>query len=104
INQLRYRPGDPKSAVAMSHEALPQSFKVINALTKQAVLDGATKSIAGRWGQFDHHAELEFSGLSKPGRYFVQVGDAQSPPFEIRATVYAELPDQLLEFMREQRC
>ena len=34
----------------------------------------------------------------------MRLGDAESFPFTIGAGVYAELPDELLEFMREQRC
>jgi endoglucanase len=34
----------------------------------------------------------------------VRFGDMKSPTFRIAASVYAELPDQLLEFMRQQRC
>src|SRR5438876_795779 len=70
VNQLGYRPLDPKSGVAFSHEALPQRFTVVDAITQQIVFEGATKGIAGQWGQFDHHAELDFSAWQKPGKYF----------------------------------
>ena len=67
-------------------------------------IQGAAKSVSGRWAQFDHHAELDFSTLRKTGTYLVEVEGTQSPQFEIGINVYAELPDELLEFMREQRC
>jgi len=104
INQLGYRPLDPKSAVAFSREALPQRFIVIDAVTQQVVFEGATKRIAGQWGQFDRHAELDFSAWQKPGKYFVRIGEATSLPFEISNSAYRDVPDELLEFMREQRC
>src|SRR5260370_28194632 len=104
INQLGYRPREPKSAVAFSSEVLPGRFAVINAITQQVVFDGATALVAGRWGQFDHHAELNFSAWQKPGKYFVRIGEATSLPFEISNSAYRDTPDELLEFMREQRC
>src|SRR5437667_869585 len=104
INQLGYRPQDPKSALAFSRESLPQRFNVIDADTRQTAFVGPAKPIAGRWGQVDFHAELDFSALRKPGRYFVQIGNGQSQSFEIGPAVYRNLPDELLEFMREQRC
>src|SRR5205085_5302572 len=63
-----------------------------------------TKSIAGSWGEFDHHAELDFSSLNPEGTYIIDVGGTRSHQFKISHTVNAELPDQLLDFMRQQRC
>src|SRR5712691_10586632 len=45
INQLGYRPLDPKSAVAFSREALPLGFTVIDAVTQQVVFEGTAKRI-----------------------------------------------------------
>ena len=104
VNQLGYRPADPKSAIALGHEPLPQKFVVIDAVTGRIVFEGVAKPVSGRWGQFDYHADLDFSPLQRSGKYSVRLGDAHSSQFEISATVYTELPDQLLEFMREQRC
>jgi len=104
VNQLGYRPLDPKSGVAFSREALPENFAVIDSVTEKVVFDGPTKPIDSRWGQFDHHAELDFSAWQKPGKYFVRIGDATSLPFEISNSAYRDVPDELLEFMREQRC
>src|SRR5207237_10545303 len=39
INQLGYRPLDPKSAVAFSRAVLPQRFTVIDAGTQQVVFE-----------------------------------------------------------------
>ncbi len=104
VNQLGYQPRDLKSAVAFSRETLPERFTVIDAVTQQIVFEGATKRIAGHWGEFDHQAELDFSAWQKPGKYFVRIGEATSLPFEISNSAYRDVPDELLEFMREQRC
>ncbi len=104
VNQLGYLPGDAKLAVAMGGAALPQTFSVVDADSGQVVFTGAAKPIAGAWGQFIHHAELDFSVLTRPGHYAVQLGPARSIRFAINASIYEDLPDQLLEFMRQQRC
>ncbi len=104
-NQVGYGLRDAKIAIGFSKSALPKTFSVLDADTRRIAFDGKAKSVAGvTWGQFEHHAELDFTKFSKPGRYVLRVGDAQSFPFTIGTGVYAGLPDQLLEFMRQQRC
>ncbi|MGI9068100.1 MAG: glycoside hydrolase family 9 protein [Pyrinomonadaceae bacterium] len=103
INQLGFAPRDVKTAVALSRAPLPEAFRVMNAATNEVVFAGQTVSIPGGWGQFDHHAELNFSALQKEGTYSIQLG-ASRTQFKISSQLYAEVPDQLLEFMRQQRC
>ncbi len=104
INQLGYMPQDSKVAIALAGEPLPQKFDLIEVDTKQVVFTGASKPIKGRWGQFTYHAELDFTPWRKFGKYFLRVENARSPVFEIRPSTYSNLPDTLLEFMRQQRC
>ena len=118
VNQLGFRPRDVKVAIAFARLPLPRTFLLVNAKTKEVAFTGRTTSISGVWGQFDHHGELNFTALQKPGLYFIQlvndvpaIKTTQSTGVEIRSTefhisdrLYAELPDQLLEFMRQQRC
>ncbi len=104
-NQVGYQPQDTKIGIAFSEAALPDSFAVVRAGSGIAAFQGKTKPVTGvRWGRFENDAELDFSALRAPGRYFLRVGDSKSLPFAISAGAYRELPDQLLEFMREQRC
>ncbi|MEX0611368.1 MAG: glycoside hydrolase family 9 protein [Pirellulales bacterium] len=104
VNLFGYRPGDVKVAIALGRGALPQRFEVIDAATQRTAFKGDAQPIAESWGDFAHHAELDFSALDRDGEYIIRIGDAESPRFSIRGSVYAELPDQLLEFMRQQRC
>jgi peptidoglycan/xylan/chitin deacetylase (PgdA/CDA1 family) len=104
-NQLGYRPGDAKIAIAFSVSRMPDSFTVVGVDTGTAVFQGRARPVTGlKWGQFENHVELDFSSLKTPGRYELRVGESTSLPFTIRAAVYDELPGQLMEFMREQRC
>jgi endoglucanase len=104
-NQLGYRPGDAKIAMALSQAPLPTSFTVVTAETGKPQFEGRTRPVTdAKWGKLDYHAELDFSGFGKPGQYVLKLGEAKSLPFTISPTVYDALPSQLLEFMREQRC
>jgi endoglucanase len=104
INQIGYGSSDMKIAAAFGDALLPQTFTVRDAKTRLTVFEGATKVLTGRWGLFSYFAELDFSIFQNPGRYYLLVGPSESPQFTIGASVYAELPDQMLEFMRQQRC
>ncbi len=104
-NQLGYGPHDAKIAVAFSKSALPAVFSVVEADSQKVAFKGKAKPVTGaRWGQFENHAELDFGKLTKPGRYVISVGEAKSPPFAIGGEAYRALPDDLLDFMRQQRC
>jgi hypothetical protein len=104
-NQLGYGPRAAKLAIAFSTVPVPQSFSVVEADSQQVVFESKVTHVTGvRWGQFENHAELDFTKLTNPGRYVVRVGNAQSLPFAIAGDTYRTLPDDLLDFMRQQRC
>src|SRR6266478_5102276 len=67
INQAGYLPAEAKIAHAQARTPLPEKFSIVNRVTGQIAFAGPAKIVAGRWGQFDHHAELDFSALKKPG-------------------------------------
>ncbi len=104
-SQIGYLPRDSKLAVAFAAQIVPQEFQVLDAETGRPVWEGQSRPIpGGSWAKFQAHAELDFSALDQPGRYFLRMGTAQSHPFRIGDDVFRDLPDVLLEFMRQQRC
>lgn len=103
-NQLGYRTGDAKVAVAFSNSSFINQFQLVEAQSGKEAFTGTHKPVNGAWGRHSHHAELDFSEFKKPGKYVLQIGAYRSLPFEIRNSVYTDLPDKLLEFMRQQRC
>jgi hypothetical protein len=103
-NQLGFRPGDDKIAIAFSAGPLPRQFEVVRVADQKVVFHAGGQAVEEPWGEFKHHGELRFSQVREPGRYELRMGEARSLPFEIGERVYAELPGQLLEFMRQQRC
>src|SRR5262249_44114249 len=56
------------------------------------------------WGQFENHAELDFSLLRSPGQYVLKMGGWGSLPVRVGNSPYPALVGPMLEFMREQRC
>lgn len=105
VNQVGYRPSDTKSAIAFSDNKISNTFELREAAAQTLVFAGHPVSLASsNWGHFNHHSRLDFSLVVKPGRYVLKMGNYSSQQFSIGAEVYRELPDELLEFMREQRC
>jgi hypothetical protein len=90
--------------MVFGHESLPATFRVVSASTGATVLTGTVKPVTGSWGEFEHHAELDFSTLKSGGTYIIEIGSERSPQFKISRTINTGVPDQLLDFMRQQRC
>jgi len=103
INQLGYIPTGPKIAVACSLEPV--------SITTFTIQDGEGRQIGGRRkatpsGSFAACVSthrLDFSDLSKPGRYTIIAGGAASPPVIIDPGAYRGAADSLLVYMRQQR-
>lgn len=103
-NQVGYVPAGPKIGIAFSSAALPATFKVVAAGSQRVCYAGQTVQIQQPWGKFEHHAELDFSRVRRPGTYALCVGTNTSLPFTIGERVYDALAPELLGFMRQQRC
>lgn len=104
VNQVGYQPSGPKIAMTFSRQRLPHTFSIVESKSDQVVFDGALKPVEGKWAEFDQHAEIDFTAFTRPGRYVIRVGSSQSPRFDISEAAFSALPDQMLEFMRQQRC
>ena len=96
-NQIGYRISDPKIAVLASETPLKGAFTV-------GEFSSDIGPDAGPWGAIPHHYRLDFTSLTKPGRYSVTFGETKSLPFAIGDDAFRDVPDKLLYFMRLQRC
>ena len=103
-NQVGYSPSAPKIALAFATADLPRRFTIVVADSGKPVFEWSTRTVAASWGRWSNHVELEFSKLRQPGLYQVALGDTRSLPFRIDAKSERALSDELLEFMRQQRC
>ena len=104
VNQIGYLENDIKVAVWISKENKTiDQFSLIDSDTKKTIYTGDTKK-SGIYGAFASTYRLDFSAVTKPGTYYVQVNDTQSPAFKIGNNVYDNATDIPLKYMRQQRC
>ncbi len=103
VDQLGYRPGDPKLALV---PAQPPGFAVRDAASGAVVFEGRPTPATGRdAASGDRVAALDFTPLRAPGRYVVTApGLAASPPFAIADDVYAAVTRAVLAVFTAQRC
>ena len=105
INQMGYLPQSVKVAVFISDESLELSkFQVVDVASGEVVFESLPVTYDGeRWGMRSA-ARLNFSGLSKQGRYYLRTGNSRSPEFAVAPDVYRGAADYTLNYMRQQRC
>jgi hypothetical protein len=104
INQLGYTLQGIKVAVYCAKEyAALNSFRLVDALTNKIVFSSTTGKAFGAYGPFIQSYRLNFSSFHKPGKYYLQAGNARSPEFRIDDKVYVGAADFCLRYMRQQR-
>ena len=107
-NQLGYLPDDTKVAVAFSRR--PQQelrFVLVDDETGLTVWESdTTVSSSGEFGKFEHHYRLDFTPFNSLGTFRVRIAGtrAASRPFTVGSSVYAGVPDEILKYIRKQRC
>jgi endoglucanase len=106
VNQSGYLTADTKIAIAFSHQPLTGDFVVMNAETKQPACQAALKSVTlSNWGStFPYHYELNFSALKTTGRYRLHLPQSGATSTEFTIGAYPAFQEDLLFFMRQQRC
>lgn len=97
FNQVGYLPTDPKIAILSSEHPLRGSFSIAD-FTADIGPDH------GKWGPFAHNYRLNFTQFQRSGRHVLRFGTEIACEVRIGSDVYDELPENLLGFMRLQRC
>mgnify|MGYP001308188652 FL=1 len=103
INLMGYRPDGIKVAVWCSKEDKTISHFQLVDTSGKVVFKGEAGKAFGAYGPFKQSYRLNFSGLTKPGKYIIRAGGVVSPAFEIGADVYKGSADFCLRYMRQQR-
>lgn len=106
INQLGYLSGEHKQAIVLSEKPLSETFLLMEELRKISVKKiKAVKSRQDGWGKFECYT-LDFSDVNSTGRYYLQGtrSGSRSQFFWISDNIYQSSTDDLLTFMRQQRC
>lgn len=104
-NQVGYLTSDRKVALALSKEPLSGQFVLQNSNTKQIVFKAPLQlSQTTPWSPFSHYYELDFSGFQTPGTYQITLENTNVPSGTFTIGRYPAYQEQLLFFMRQQRC
>ena len=105
LNQVGYLPGEFKSGVVISESKLPTNhFSVINKDENIEVYSGMIEAADKIFGKFNNNYYFDFSGLNKPGNYYIEIGNEFSNVFRVGRDVYNHVRDSLIVFFRSQRC
>lgn len=104
-NLIGYTNSLPKTAVVIATDDIPSTaFEVRDALTDEVVFTGTgVEKDASVWGM-KRALRLPFSQLSRPGAYYIRMGEARSENFRIGDDIYADASNVPLYYMRQQRC
>jgi endoglucanase len=105
INQLGYLNHSIKVAVLISKEQIDiNSFEIFDAESNESILQLKKVKSFGEYPSFKTSFRLDFSELTKEGKYYLKAGEIISPTFRIGNDVYNGTADYLLKYMRQQRC
>jgi endoglucanase len=106
INQIGYLPDEAKRALVISRSELSGEFQLVNSATRQIVFKAPFKPVpAANWGSpFPFTYELDFSAARQAGKYFLQLESSQIISRDFSIGGYPAYHEDLLFFMRQQRC
>jgi endoglucanase len=106
VNQAGYLGSETKVAVAFSKTPIKGSFEVRELQSGNVVHRGDVRpAVASPWGgDFDHHYELDFTPLTKKGVYKIRLDSLGAVSREFSLGSYPAYHEDLLFFMRQQRC
>jgi peptidoglycan/xylan/chitin deacetylase (PgdA/CDA1 family) len=105
VNQAGYLPRDVKSALVISKTPISHRFKVISSLGR-TVLSGTLKSVPQPdWGgSFNYYYRIDLTQIRRPGNYQLNLSDPTIPSQNVVIAEYPPFQEDLLFFMRQQRC
>ncbi|MEM1134622.1 MAG: glycoside hydrolase family 9 protein [Bacteroidota bacterium] len=107
LNQIGYLPDEYKSAIVFGEKPIKERFVLIDASNNESISLLKPKKIdTPNWGRFNYYYILDFSSLKRRGTFFLKSkkSGSISATFNISDSAYAQTEEQLLEFMRQQRC
>ncbi len=105
INIIGYLPGDSKVALILSKSEIKNKIDLVDKDSGNILLSAKPQKTEGKkWGQFQHQYLFDFSSIKKTGEYFLKNGESKSVIFKINPNVFGNYQEDLLAFMRQQRC
>lgn len=105
INLLGYLPTDQKVAIAFSNKPVKGKFEVVDASGKVTFTGKVVPSKAPGYDSFKYYYDLDFSALQESGQYVVRIPKlSTTASFTIGKEAFKNYHEDLLVFMRQQRC
>lgn len=105
LNQLGFLPNEFKTAVVISNVKLDGSkANIINVYNKNSVGSYRIQNNKGMYGNFKYSYIIDFSEVSTPGKYIIQINNNKSYSFSVNENIYNGVADTLLQFYKVQRC
>lgn len=106
-NLVGYLPTDYKVAIAFSNKPVKGKFEVVDINSGKIFFTGkAVASNKPGYDSFKYYYELDFSSLTTDGDFIIRIPTtkSESPSFSIGKNSYHNYQEDLLVFMRQQRC
>lgn len=106
VNQIGFLPTDSKKAIVFSPEKIKNNIHLIQYPDSASIIKIKPKPVeSGAWGDFNYY-EIDFSEIENEGEYFLwhSASETSSPIFKIGSNSYQGYQEDLLHFMRQQRC
>lgn len=106
VNQVGFHREDTKKAVIFSKEKIQNNVHLISLPDSSSMTRLKPEAVeSGKWGDFQYY-EVDFSAIQTDGTYFLWHSPSRtsSATFQIGNGAYMGLQEDLLEFMRQQRC
>lgn len=102
LNQLGFRPDDPKLAIVADGARRPLDWSIVDDGGK-TILSGRTAVVGDDAASGDHVHVATFSALRQDGSYRLRIDGTESNRFQIGRNVYAPLALNALNFFYQQR-
>jgi endoglucanase len=104
-NLLGYLPADQKVAIAFSNKIVKGKFEIADQSGKIVFSGKVVTSKYPGYDNFKYYYDLDFSLLQQAGNYTLRIpGQSTSSPFTIGKDAFKNYHEDLLVFMRQQRC
>ena len=107
VNQVGYRSSEQKTAIVFSSAKVKETFTLTYAGSGEQLLTmRLLRCEEETWGACEYYYTCDFSRVTEQGSFFLK-GDksgTRSPVFQISDHAYDHLQEDLLGFMRQQRC
>jgi len=105
-NLVGYLPDDNKVAIVFSNQTLRGNFSIVDKDGRKYHSGKLITSKTHGFAPFKNFYAIDFSAVKAEGQYYIEIqkGKHRSGLVEIKSASYHSTPDQLLGFMRQQRC